>query len=268
MQAPAANHKDSAESMLETFALSNISPQVGRGFNRDYWARFERFVQLMTRSCDDVYVVTGPLYLPTPTPSGYMMQHPMIGEVHPCCAPTCILQAVIMPTVDMHGAGVLMGIVLLPAGQPPRMVAVPTHFFKVVLAERSVTADDGSASTKAVLGAFVLPNAHLQPDIPLTAFSVPLLSLEEAAGTFLSCLYSSSSNRCGLPLFRRPVFMQQCPVNCRSAGVPWLPQCRAPHRAGRGSAFPPTQGQAAAGGQGLGAHAIRATAAFAACRDC
>ena len=78
--------------MLDTFALSNISPQVGRGFNRDYWARFERFVQLLTRSCDDgracgdVYIVTGPLYLPTQTPAGYMLQHPMIGAWLSCAA--------------------------------------------------------------------------------------------------------------------------------------------------------------------------------------
>jgi len=59
------------------------------------------------------------------------------------------------------------------------MVAVPTHFFKVVLAER--TSDDGTVSD-AVVGAFVMPNAPVQPDTPLTAFSVPLEALEEAAG--------------------------------------------------------------------------------------
>ena len=139
--------------MLETFGLSNIAPQVGKGFNRsarpcmaytwpmshrkhrqstapasvqslvhssgrqatrqsaqlhylhqqlgvaplcsplcgslvtpkftslgrDYWARFERFIHLLTRTCDDVYIVTGPLYLPIKTPLGIMMSHPMIG---------------------------------------------------------------------------------------------------------------------------------------------------------------------------------------------
>jgi hypothetical protein len=57
--------------------------QVGAGFNRDYWARFERFVQDLSRRCDDVWVVTGPLYLPQPAPGGapgtYVMNHPMIG---------------------------------------------------------------------------------------------------------------------------------------------------------------------------------------------
>lgn len=44
--------------------LSNISPQVGAGFNRHYWARFEAFVRELTLVADDVWVVTGPLWLP------------------------------------------------------------------------------------------------------------------------------------------------------------------------------------------------------------
>lgn len=35
--APAANSRGSAAAMAETFTLANISPQVGPGFNRDYW---------------------------------------------------------------------------------------------------------------------------------------------------------------------------------------------------------------------------------------
>lgn len=37
--APAANNRSSAQTMEETFSLANVSPQVGGGFNRDYWAR-------------------------------------------------------------------------------------------------------------------------------------------------------------------------------------------------------------------------------------
>ena len=66
------------------------------------------------------------------------------------------------------------------AGVPPRMVAVPTHFFKVVLAKRAPGGVHGDQ--QVALGAFVLPNAPVQPDTPLTAFSVPVESLEEAAG--------------------------------------------------------------------------------------
>jgi endonuclease G len=38
---------------------------VGKGFNRNYWARFEKFVRDLGEQWDDVYVVTGPLYLPS-----------------------------------------------------------------------------------------------------------------------------------------------------------------------------------------------------------
>ncbi|CAL8466240.1 g5776 [Coccomyxa elongata] len=143
--APAANHKETRDAMRDTFVLSNICPQVGDGFNRDYWARFEQFVRVLAHTCDDVYVVTGPLFLPVKNSDGYRMQHLMIG-------------------------------------QPPNMMAVPTHFFKVVLAETAGKRADGGASREVVIGAFVMPNAPLQPHLPLTAFLVPLEALEEAAG--------------------------------------------------------------------------------------
>ena len=66
-----------------TAAHRNICPQVGKGFNRDYWARLEMFVkQLALKKGNEVYVVTGPLYVPKRTENGkgWVMQHPMIGE--------------------------------------------------------------------------------------------------------------------------------------------------------------------------------------------
>lgn len=41
-------------------------PQVGRGFNRDYWARLEAFVRRVARAegVKAVYCLTGPLWLP------------------------------------------------------------------------------------------------------------------------------------------------------------------------------------------------------------
>lgn len=41
--AAAADMKHSQQAMDSTFLLSNMCPQVGAGFNRDYWARFEQF---------------------------------------------------------------------------------------------------------------------------------------------------------------------------------------------------------------------------------
>lgn len=61
---------------------SNISPQVGSGFNRDYWARFEKFVKDVAKRADGVYIITGPLYLPSKDvdTGKWVMKHPMIGK--------------------------------------------------------------------------------------------------------------------------------------------------------------------------------------------
>jgi hypothetical protein len=60
---------------------SNMSPQVGKGFNRDYWARFEKFVKDLIKVADEVLVATGPLYLPAKGANGgWQAQHQLIGE--------------------------------------------------------------------------------------------------------------------------------------------------------------------------------------------
>lgn len=97
-QVPAADAKWSQEAMDDTFALSNMCPQVGDGFNRDYWAHFEDFCRRLTHTYPSVRVVTGPLYLPKRDPDGkWRVSYEVIG-------------------------------------QPPN-VAVPTHFYKVIFAE-------------------------------------------------------------------------------------------------------------------------------------
>ena len=63
-QVPAADCKWSQDAMNATFALSNMCPQVGEGFNRDYWAHFEDFCRRLTTFYPSVRIVTGPLYLP------------------------------------------------------------------------------------------------------------------------------------------------------------------------------------------------------------
>ena len=63
-QVPAADAKWSQQAMDDTFALSNMCPQVGEGFNRDYWAHFEDFCRRLTKTYPSVRIVTGPLYLP------------------------------------------------------------------------------------------------------------------------------------------------------------------------------------------------------------
>jgi len=97
-QVPAADAKWSQEAMDDTFALSNMCPQVGDGFNRDYWAHFEDFCRRLTHNYPSVRIVTGPLYLPKREADGkWRVNYEVVGN-------------------------------------PPN-VAVPTHFFKVIFAE-------------------------------------------------------------------------------------------------------------------------------------
>ena len=75
----------------------------------------------------------------------------------------------------------------LATGKPPGLVSVPTHFFKVVLG-----ASSGGKQEDVVhkVGAFVMPNAPIDPDFPLTAFAVPLEPLEAISGTLHTSAYS------------------------------------------------------------------------------
>lgn len=139
-QVPAADAKWSQEAMDQTFLLSNMCPQVGDGFNRDYWAHFEDFCRRLTNDYPSVRIVTGPLYLPRkdPTDGKWRVSYEVIGS-------------------------------------PPN-VAVPTHFFKVIFAE------DGKTGGNVSLGAFVLPNAKIANNKPLTDFEVPVEAIERASG--------------------------------------------------------------------------------------
>ena len=139
-QVPAADCKWSQAAMDETFYLTNMCPQVGEGFNRDYWAHFEDFCRRLTAKYPSVRIVTGPLYLPRQDPQDkkWYVKYEMIGT--------------------------------------PPAVAVPTHFYKVVFAE------DGKAGGTVALGAFVLPNARIPNETPLTNFEVPLEVVERASG--------------------------------------------------------------------------------------
>ncbi|XP_069696350.1 endonuclease G, mitochondrial [Periplaneta americana] len=95
--AAAGNHRVCQEHVDQTFFLSNIAPQVGVGFNRDSWNRLEKYVRKLTKVYTNVYVCTGPLYLPRKDNDGKTyVKYQVIGA---------------------------------------NFVAVPTHFFKVVVGE-------------------------------------------------------------------------------------------------------------------------------------
>jgi len=152
--APASDAKSSQEAMDQTFLLSNIAPQVGNGFNRDYWAHFEEFCRRLIYKEDfkNVYVFTGPAYLPKKDENDkWYVKYEMIGSI-----------------------------------------AVPTHFYKVILAVR----DDPSQSSGHfyALGAFLIPNERISDTTPLKEFEVSLDALERTTGlTFLSETIKNSS---------------------------------------------------------------------------
>ncbi len=145
-QAPAANAKFNQTAMDETFYLTNISPQVGEGFNRDYWAHLEFFCRDLTKTYGSVRIVTGPLYLPKRDPDGkWRVTYEVIGN-------------------------------------PPN-VAVPTHFFKLIVAENP---NRNPGDQSLAVSAFVLPNAPISNQTPLRSFEMPIEALEKSSGlTFL-----------------------------------------------------------------------------------
>ena len=60
--APAADMKFSVEATIQSFYLSNISPQQGSGLNRHIWADLEKLTRDWTCDRKDIYVITGPIY--------------------------------------------------------------------------------------------------------------------------------------------------------------------------------------------------------------
>lgn len=60
--APAADMKFSQAATTESFLLSNMTPQIGIGFNRGIWARLEDQVRVWATHRGDVVAITGPVY--------------------------------------------------------------------------------------------------------------------------------------------------------------------------------------------------------------
>ncbi|XP_066301396.1 nuclease EXOG, mitochondrial-like [Branchiostoma lanceolatum] len=132
--APAGDNKFDQEAMNDTFLLSNIVPQNLQN-NAGFWNRFEMYCRDLTSRFEDVYVVSGPLYLPTQEDEQKVVKYPVIGE---------------------------------------NEVAVPTHLYKVVVAERF--------NTPTSIGAFIVPNQPIDFGPKLTDFQVPIEDLEKSSG--------------------------------------------------------------------------------------
>lgn len=58
---PAAAMKLDYQSMSETFYMTNMSPQVGTGFNRHIWSWIERDARNLVKQYGDAHVITAPI---------------------------------------------------------------------------------------------------------------------------------------------------------------------------------------------------------------
>ena len=150
---PAASAASSSQSAMDdTFYLTNVSPQHPN-CNRGYWRAVESWLRATARRLHDAHgpsaaltVVTGPLWLEQGGKDGGSDgkeggKRYVRYEVIPRLAPT---------------------------------VAVPTHFFKVVLAT--------SEETSPLLAAFVVPNGPVSPALPLTSFVTSVAAIESSSG--------------------------------------------------------------------------------------
>ena len=90
----------------------------------------------MTREWDDVWVITGPAFLPKKEGNKWIVRYEVLGDTEP-------------------------------------NVSVPTHFWKVILAQKG---------NNSVLASFLLPNEKIDDSTPLAAFLVPLSRIEKATG--------------------------------------------------------------------------------------
>jgi len=133
--AAAGNHKNSQRAMDETFYLTNICPQTGKGLNRSKWNDLEKRGRTLARKNGSVHVLTGPLFLPTVVAGEKFIKYKLIGDNN---------------------------------------VAVPTHFFKVILS----TDKQGFYHIES----YVMPNDEIRDDLPIAAFMVPKEAIEKGAG--------------------------------------------------------------------------------------
>jgi len=154
--APAGDNKHCQQSMKDTFYLTNIVPQDIDN-NGGYWNRLEVWCRNLTKQYANVWVISGPLWLPDISSNGEQIK------------------------VDDENAGdngkrkkksEVRKVEYSVLGD--NFVAVPTHLFKVVL----VT---DPKLEKPLLGTFIVPNVPIA-DKHLSQYKVSLENLERHVG--------------------------------------------------------------------------------------
>ncbi|MCP5503785.1 MAG: DNA/RNA non-specific endonuclease [Chlamydiales bacterium] len=124
---PAGDERFSKVALAETFYLSNICPQHPQ-FNRGLWNQLENHLRSLVKTHGPLEVVSGPLFLSHEEEGKKFVTYQVIGE---------------------------------------NEVAVPTHFFKVILSKEEVWA-------------YVIPNQPIKGS--LEDYRFPIEKLEKISG--------------------------------------------------------------------------------------
>ncbi|KAL5254514.1 hypothetical protein ACHWQZ_G014084 [Mnemiopsis leidyi] len=134
--AAAANHTSCVDATLETFTLSNAVPQFP-ACNRGNWKILENYARSLVKTSVGVYVYSGPLFIPQ-----------QAGQSRD--------QYVVYQVIGEH------------------TVAVPTHFFKIIVVER--------VKEKARVECFLVENAPAAKSLTLQDMYVGLGDVEKWSG--------------------------------------------------------------------------------------
>lgn len=97
--APAADMSWSKQAMLESFYMSNISPQTPK-FNRGIWKKLEEQVRNWARTKPSLFIVTGPILNESLTKK--------IGRTHSISVPTLFFKAIADTSLKGNGIAFLM----------------------------------------------------------------------------------------------------------------------------------------------------------------
>lgn len=179
--APAGNNKHCQDSMKDTFYLTNVVPQDIDN-NGGYWNRLEIWVRDLTSQYQDVWVVSGPLWLPQEeTKQGAaetgqnetVTQQPAINEVNNSGDIKVISETEAKKPRKVRPPRPIPKTVSYPV-LGPNNVAVPTHLYKVVLVTDPML-------DRPLIGTFIVPNIPVG-DKHLAEFKVDLDEVERGVG--------------------------------------------------------------------------------------
>mmetsp|Transcript_10301 Transcript_10301/g.22332 ORF Transcript_10301/g.22332 Transcript_10301/m.22332 type:complete len:466 (-) Transcript_10301:2661-4058(-) len=187
---PASDFRGDADAVSVTFNLCNVSPQEPT-FNRRVWGRLEALIRTMAREEWDgggnstsrsdrnsrrrssTYVVTGPIWLP----SSVVVEEDTSSSTSSSGTSKASGNAVHV-RVGQQSKKPWYQFSHVAIGQPPSLVHVPTHFFKMV----AVVNDDNERIEK--IAAFVIPNhdASERGGVDLQRFLVRISDVEAVTG--------------------------------------------------------------------------------------